>query len=261
MAKKRRKTFKKKVTENNNEKIVNEKSAEEKGQEVANELCDRMLHKENNEKDTEENIKDDKVENNEKDTEEKDEEVQKKEEVKTENNILDITEESYDVPKEEKKYVPEEMSEMEVFSGVVELVNKIYSSSEITKDDFNMASEVYDGAKEIYTDATFKFSEGIKIALCKGLEFLDKNKISIASIIGIVREILSMEKAMLKCKVDIDKDEGIKVDVNVEEGKETTTDSRTEKIEADNENKEVKTFDQINNPSLRLLRFICGINK
>ena len=246
MAKKRRKTFKKKVTENNNEKIVNEKSNEEKQQEIANELCSRMLHKE---------VKEEKAEDVKK---EKVEEVKKEkaEEVKEENNILDITEESYDVPKEEKKYVPEEMTEIEIFSGIVELVNKIYSSTESSKEDFNLASETYDGAKEIYSNAAFSFSEGIKNALCKGLEFLDKNKISILSIISIVKEILSMEKAMLKCKVDID--DGIKVDVNVEdEGKE----SDTEKAE-DNENTEkTKTFNEINNPSLRLLRFICGINK
>ena len=265
MAKRRRRTVVK-----NNTKLQSTtqeiKTEDEKQQEVANELCDRMLHKDETSKDKiKENTIEKEIINQEENTT-----------VDDDDDLLDINEESYEVPQENiQKYIPEDMSELETFSGIIELVNKIYSS-DVSKEEFKMASEVYDNSMEIYTDAAFNFPAGIKAVLCKGLEFLDKNKFSIASIINIVKEILSMEKAMLKCKVNINKDEGIKVDVNVEDvGQEKTKEENKEdkqkEEKTDNESKEETKeekkkefkdpFEGMDNPSLRLLRLICGIEK
>lgn len=254
MAKRRRKrTLSKTNNAKASETITQEiKTKEEKQQEVANELCDRMLHKDGNK------------------TEDKIEENTIEETKEVNDSILNISEESYEVPEEDTtKFVPEEMSELEVFSGIVELVNKIYSSRDISNEEFNIASETYDSSKEIYTDAAFSFPVGIKVALCKGLDFLNKNKISISAIISIVKEILSMEKAMLKCNVNVNKDEGIKVDVNVEDvgTKEENEKTKTDDVNQEEETKEEKKkefkdpFEGMDNPSLRLLRLICGITK
>ena len=263
MAKRRRKRT---ITNNNKSQVSTVKtkeikSEEEKQQEVANELCDRMLHKDETPKDK---IKENTIEK---------EIINQEENTTVDDDLLDINEESYEVPQENiQKYIPEDMSELETFSGIIELVNKIYSS-DVSKEEFKMASEVYDNSMEIYTDAAFNFPAGIKAVLCKGLEFLDKNKFSIASIINIVKEILSMEKAMLKCKVNVNKDEGIKVDVNVEDAGKTKQDekeggTKTEDVNQEEETKEQKKkkdfkdpFEGMDNPSLRLLRLICGIEK
>lgn len=264
MTKRRRKRTLSKTNNAKATQLIQEiKTEEEKKQEVADELCNRMLGKEekNSEK-TKENL----IEENTITEETKDE------------NILDINEESYEVPQETiitTKYIPDEMNDIEIFSGIVELVNKIYSSNEMSKEEFDIASETYDNAKEIYTDAAFNFPSGIKVALCKGLEILDKNKFTISTILTIVKEILSMEKAMLKCKVNV-KDEGIKVDVNVEDvGQEKTKEENKDTKDEENK-KEEKTkdetevekkkefkdpFEGMDNPSLRLLRLICGITK
>lgn len=254
MAKRRRKRT---ITNNNKSQVLTQevKTKEEKQQEVADELCDRMLHKDETPKDKE--CKKETKEN-------------LIEEITEDENILDISEESYEVPQEDEdaqKYIPENMTELETFSGIIELINKIYSS-DVSKEEFKMASEVYDNSMEIYTDAAFNFPSGIKVALCKGLDFLSKNKISISAIISIVKEILSMEKAMLKCKVDIEK-EGVKVDVNVEDvgtkeenEKTKTEDANQEETKEQKKKKEFKDpFEGMDNPSLRLLRLICGIEK
>lgn len=264
MAKRRRKRT---LSKTNNAKatqpIQEIKTEEEKKQEVADELCNRMLGKEekNSEK-TKENL----IEEN---TIEK--EIINQEE-NTVDDLLEINEESYEVPQETitTKYSPEDMSDIETFSGIVELVNKIYSSN-VSKEEFDIAAETYDNTKEIYTDAAFNFPEGIKIALCKGLEFLGRNKVSISAILAIVKEILSMEKAMLKCKVNVNEDGDIKVDVNVEDaGQEKTNEEKEENKTEDVNQEETKEqkkkefkdpFEGMDNPSLRLLRLICGIEK
>lgn len=257
MAKRRRKRT---ITNNNKSQVLTQevKTKEEKQQEVADELCDRMLHKEDKPKD--------KIEEN---TIEK--EIINQEE-NTVDDLLEINEESYEVPQETitTKYSPEDMSDIETFSGIVELVNKIYSSN-VSKEEFDIAAETYDNTKEIYTDAAFNFPEGIKIALCKGLEFLGRNKVSISAILAIVKEILSMEKAMLKCKVNVNEDGDIKVNVNVEDaGQEKTNEEKEENKTEDVNQEETKEqkkkefkdpFEGMDNPSLRLLRLICGIEK
>lgn len=190
-------------------KVVNfEKEKEKRNKKsVADELCDRMCKPKTNK--STKSIKNGKTKI-----------------LKEETSLVKVEEENNEntmskMDKLEEEYI---LNDEEIFYGISELTNLIYSSKEASESDMKLGEEAFEKTKEIYTDAALHFPKSFSNIVSKGLSMIQKNAVPLTILLEIVKKILSMENKMLKCsiiptenkdtKTGEKKEEGVKFDVH-----------------------------------------------
>lgn len=206
-----KKKIKKKVVNFEKEKGKRNKKS------VADKLCDRMCKPKTNR-----TIKESKSSKNKSTKENKN----NKDLLKDETSLVKVEEENNEntMSKNDRIEMEYILNDQEIFYGISELTNLIYSSKEATESDMELGKEAFDKTKEIYTDAALHFPKSFSKIVSKGLDMVQKNAVPLTILLEIVKKILSMENKMLKCsivpteikdtKTGEKKEDGVKFDVH-----------------------------------------------